>query len=640
MRFAEPSYLVVAALAATVLILLFLALGRARRRALAQVGSLRLLPGLTASLSRRRRLFKQASIVTGAVLMCVALARPQLGFRWEQAHRRGVDILFAIDTSKSMLTRDVKPNRLERAKLAVRSLIRKFPRDRVGLVAFAGSAFVETPLTLDHAIFDESVAGLDTHVIPLGGTNIESAIEKADGALASNGHRKVVVLITDGENLDGSAMKAAQQAAKDKVVVYTLGVGTPKGELIPERGPDGQTRFVRDENGVLVTSRLDEGLLARIARATGGDYRPLGDSGQGLEALYADKLSKLPRSDLASRSTRVPVERYQWPLGLALLLLAIEPLVSERRRIRNHLRHAKTAARPVAAAVGLGGLLVSSLALASPQSAQRAYQKGDFASAERQYAEAAKATPSDPRLNFNLGAAAYRKGDFNRAGKAFESALRSDNLKLQEQAYYDLGNASYRLGETTLAKKDIEATKRQWKQAISEYQGALRLRPDDADARFNLEFVKKRLADLERQQKQQKQQNGGKGAQDQKQNGGKGAQDQKQNGGKGAQDQKQNGGKGAQDQKQNGGKGAQDQKNNDGKGAQDQKNQTGGQQGTPPPQGQHSAKQGEAPATPGDLSEADAEALLDSLRGELRVATPASGPKLPAAQQQQPRKDW
>ena len=629
MRFADPSYLVVAALAATVLILLFSALGRARRRALAQVGSLRLLPGLTASLSRRRRLLKQASIVAGAVLMCVALARPQLGFRWEQAHRRGVDILFAIDTSKSMLTRDVKPNRLERAKLAVRSLIRKFPRDRVGLVAFAGSAFVETPLTLDHAIFDESVAGLDTHVIPLGGTNIAASIEKADGALASNGHRKVVVLISDGENLDGSAMKAAQQAAKDEVVVYTLGVGTPKGELIPEQGPDGQTQFVRDENGALVTSRLDAGLLAKIARATGGDYRPLGDSGQGLEALYADKLSKLPRSDLASRSTRVPIERYQWPLGLALLLLAIEPLVSERRRMRSHSRHAKTAARPVAAAVGLGALLVSSVALASPQSAQRAYQKGDFASAERQYAQAAKATPSDPRLSFNLGAAAYRKGEFDRAGKAFESALRSDNLKLQGQAYYNLGNASYRLGETTLAKKEIEATKRRWKQAIGEYQGALRLRPDDADARFNLEFVKKRLADLERQQKQQKQQNGGKGAQD-----------QKQNGGKGAQDQKQNGGKGAQDQKQNGGKGAQDQKNNDGKGAQDQKNQTGGQQGTPPPQGQHSAKQGEAPATPGDLSEADAEALLDSLRGELRVATPASGPKLPAAQQQQPRKDW
>ena len=645
MQFADPTYLIVAAVAAAALVVLFVALGRARQRALARIGSSRLLPGLTASLSRRRRLFKQASIVLGAALVCVALARPQVGFRWEEAHRRGADILFAIDTSKSMLTRDIKPNRLERAKLAVRSLVEKFPGDRVGLVAFAGSAFLQTPLTLDHEIFDESVASLDTSVIPLGGTNIAGAIQKAREALSDTGHRKVVVLITDGENLDGNAVKAAQQAAKDEVMIYTLGVGTPKGELIPEQGPDGKTQFVRDEQGVLVTSRLDDGLLARIARATGGDYRPLGDSGQGLDALYTEKLSKLPQSDLAARTVRVPIERYQWPLGLGLVLLGIEPLLGERRR-RRRSRQARTAGRLVAAAAGLTALLVSSSAWASPQSARRAYQQGDFDSAVQQYAAAAKTAPNDPRLSFNLGAAAYRKGAFEQAGKAFESVLRSDDLGLQQQAYYNLGNASYRLGEETLAKKDVEATKREWKQAIDEYQRSLRLRPEDEDARFNLELTKKRLAELEQKQKQKQnsgakdQKHKGKGAQNQKQKGKQGAQDQKHKG-QGAKDQKQKG-QDAQNQKQNGKQGAQDQKQT-GQGAQDQKQKGQNPQNQPraqQPPGQHRGKQGEAPAAPGELSKADAKALLDSLRGELRVGGHQGQPKHPTTPQRQPRKDW
>ena len=626
MQFADPTYLIVAAVAAAVLVALFLALGRARKRALAQIGASRLLPGLTASLSRRRRLFKQAAIVLGVVLVCVALARPQLGFRWEEAHRRGADILFAIDTSKSMLTRDIKPDRLERAKLAVRSLVEKFPGDRVGLVAFAGSAFLQTPLTLDHGIFDESVASLDTSVIPLGGTNIAGAIRKARETLSDTGHRKVLVLITDGENLDGNAVKAAEQAAKDEVAIYTLGVGTPKGELIPERGSNGETKFVRDAQGKLVTSRLDDGLLARVARATGGDYRPLGDSGQGLEALYAEKLSKLPQSDLAARTVRVPIERYQWPLGLGLLLLGIEPLIGERRR-RRHPRKARTAGRLVAAAAGLTALLASSSAWASPRSARRAYEQGDFDTAVQQYAAAAKATPSDPRLSFNLGAAAYRKGAFEQAGKAFESALRSDDLGLQQRAYYNLGNASYRLGEATLAKKDVEATKRQWKQAIDEYERSLQLRADDEDARFNLALTKKRLKELEQQQKKQQQKQK---SNQQKKN--SGAQDQKQKGKQGAQDQEQKGKQGAQDQKQNG-QDAQDQKQN-GQDAQDQKPQPG------QPREQQRGKQGEAPAAAGEMSKADAKALLDSLRGELRVGARQQSRKTPTAQQQQPRKDW
>lgn len=598
MRFADPRFLIVAVVAAAVLVALFALVGRSRRRALASIGSLHLLSALTGSLSPGRRLLRQAAVVGGVTLLCVALARPQLGYRWEQTHRRGVDLLFAIDTSKSMLTRDVKPDRLERAKLAVRSLVEKFPDDRVGLVAFAGSAFVQTPLTLDHGIVDESVAALDTNVIPLGGTDIASAIDQADKALSGDEHRKILVLITDGEDLAGDAVAAAERAVKDGVVIYTLGVGTPRGELIPVAGPDGHTAFVRDETGALVTSRLDEALLGKIARATGGDYRPLGDGGQGLEALYQDELSKLPRSDLASRSVRVPIERYQWPLGAGLLLLAIEPLVNERRR-RRRVPALPGGARTAAAAAGLAALLVAPVASASPQSAERAYGRGDFPAAEEQYAQAAKAAPGDARLSFNLGAAAYRNGDFDGAAKAFESTLRTDDLALQQRAYYDLGDASFRLGERTLAKKDVEATIGHWKRSIDDYEGSLRLKPDDADARFNLELVKRRLAELEKKQQEQKQ--------------------QQQQQGQGQQ----------QDQRQ-------------------QQQQSQGQQ-QQPQQGQGQQQQGQASrddtardqhAAPGELSKAEAQALLDSLRGELRVRSRAPADAKRLAPQDEARKDW
>jgi Ca-activated chloride channel family protein len=645
MRFADPTYLIVAAVVAVVLVALLFALARARRRALEQIGSLRLLPDLTASLSRRRRLLKQVAVVLGATLVFVALARPQIGYRWEEAHRRGVDVLFAIDTSKSMLTRDVKPNRLERAKLAVRSLVQKFPGDRVGLVAFAGSAFVQTPLTLDHGIFDESVAALDTNVIPLGGTDLASAIAKADKALAGDAHNKVLVLITDGEDLSGDALAAAEQAGKDGVVIYTLGVGTPKGELIPEPGPDGQTQFVRDETGALVTSRLGEELLGRIARATGGDYRPLGDSGQGLESLYRDELSKLPQSDLASRNVRVPLERYQWPLGVALVLLGIEPLVGERRRARRQAQSmasgpsSRAPGRAAALAAGVAALLVAPVAAASPQSAESAYRKGDFGAAEQQYAAAAKGAPSDPRLSFNLGAAAYRKGDFDEASEAFESTLRAEDLGLQEQAYYNLGNTSFRVGEAKLANKDVEATKGAWKRAIGEYEGALRLRADDADARFNLELVKRRLADLEKKEEQQKQdqeqnkdQQQSKDQKDQK--GGQGSQDQKQGAGQKPQDQKQGAGQKPQDPKPQGGQGSQGQPD------QQQPPQDQTKRGAPGQEGQgHGAEQQQA--GPGELSKADAEALLDSLRGDLKLTDHGAGAQTKqVTPPRAPRRDW
>jgi Ca-activated chloride channel family protein len=669
MRFAQPSFLVVAAVACLVVMGLMALAGRSRDRALLQLGAPHLIGGLIASLSPLRRRLKQAMIVAGVTLLLVSLARPQLGYRWEEVHRRGVDLLFAVDTSKSMLTRDVKPNRLERAKLAVRDLVQRFPDDRVGLVAFAGSAFLQTPLTLDHGIFVQSLDALDTSVIPLGGTDVASAIEAASKALSDDRHKKVLVLLTDGEDLQGDALVAAEQASKAGLVIDTIGVGTPSGELVPIAAGDGPTQFVRDEQGNLVTSRLDEPLLRRIAQATGGTYRPLGDTGAGLASLYTESLSKLPQSDLAGRTQKVPIERYQWPLGLALVLLGVEPLVGERRRRNAASRHAragKSSRGPrLAAGVGLGALLlVSASASASPQSAERAYRAGKFDQAEADYANAQKAAPRDARLSFDLGDAAYRKGDFDGAAKAFETTLRGDDLKLQEKAYYNLGNVRYRMGEHALAGKDVEATRSAWKAAVSRYEGAIALDANDQEARDNLALVKRRLAELDQQQQKDQDKSAQEPKNDKNQKNDKNSKnDKNQKDGNGKPDARDDG-RGQPDPANGKGppkEGAPPKSTTAGPNGANPSQGGGPKESTPqgqgpqtsqaPPSGHGDAKNAgapsgepsaaDAPSAPGELSKQEARALLDSLRGDLAVTPRAPlGPKAPHSDDTAPRRDW
>lgn len=658
MQFHRPIFLLVAFVVGALLTALYVHLAASRRRALAQLGASHLLSQLTASVSRAKRRVKAVMVVTGVVLVAIALARPQYGSRWEQAHRRGVDVLFAVDTSKSMLTPDLKPNRLERAKLAVRDLVEKFPGDRVGLVAFAGSAFLETPLTLDHGIFEQSLGGLDTSVIPLGGTDVASAIEVSKRALADDEHKKIMILLTDGEDLSGDAVAAARAAAKEGLTIYTVGVGTPRGELVPLTTKDGKTTYVEDEAGKLVTSKLDEGLLRSVATATGGSYRALGDDGRGLESLYREELASLPRSDLAARSQQVPIERYQWPLGLGLLLLGVEPLINERRRAHKARlaapsRPARSSwARLVAAGVSALAALLSfvPVASASPQSAEHAYHDGKFAKAQGDYASAAKGAPSDPRLQFNLGAAAYRNGALDDASKAFEAALHTDDTQLQEHAYYDLGDVLYRKGQATLKDGKTDETIGAWKKAISSYESGLRLDTRDADATFNRDFVKRKLAELEKKKQDEQSKND-----EQKKEQDKKPQDQKGQGQEKPNDSKSNDAKGSGSASQKDGakgRGA-DPKPGDPKANPESKaGSPNGQQpqpstsapGAPQPQAGESASKGaatsepEAPAGPGELSKSDARALLDSLRGDLQMRPSQTPPTTPMVDRAQ--KDW
>ena len=236
---------------------------------------------LTRSISLGRRRVQRGLFLAALICLFVALAGPLVGFRWEQVSRRGNEIIFAIDTSRSMLTPDVKPNRLTRAKLAIDDFAKKLDGDAVGIVAFAGTAFLACPMTLDYGAFHESLDAIDTNTIPRGGTNISSAIQAAQAALRRRpGSDKILILVTDGEDLEGNALEAAQTAAKaDGLKIYTVGVGTAAGDLIPI-SPEQGGGFVKDETGAFVKSRLDEQGLKAIAGRPADSTCPLGTQGR------------------------------------------------------------------------------------------------------------------------------------------------------------------------------------------------------------------------------------------------------------------------------------------------------------------------------------------------------------------------
>ncbi|HEY0801382.1 MAG TPA: VWA domain-containing protein, partial [Steroidobacteraceae bacterium] len=333
MRFSAPVWLSAGLLAAVLVVWLWRIHDARQYAALAKFVAARLRQQLTRSISPARRRAQRGLFLGALICLFIALAGPQVGFRWEQISRRGNEIIFAIDTSRSMSTPDVKPNRLTRAKLAIDDFAKQLDGDAVGIVAFAGTAFLACPITLDYGAFHESLSAIDTRTIPRGGTNISSAIQAAQVALRRRpAGDKILILITDGEDLEGSAFEAAQSAARtDGLKIYSVGVGTAAGDLIPI-SPEQGGGFVKDDAGAFVRSRLDETALKAIAGATGGFYVPLGTQGEGLELIFKTVLSTIAKRDLASRQQRIYTERYQWPLAASIGMLFASLLIGTRRR--------------------------------------------------------------------------------------------------------------------------------------------------------------------------------------------------------------------------------------------------------------------------------------------------------------------
>jgi len=478
---------------------------RRRSERVAQFIHANLVEQLTLGLSVIRRKAKLILLLVVVLLLFLALARPKGGYELQKTETRTLDILVAVDTSRSMLATDQSPNRLERAKLAVLDLMRLAKRDRLGLIAFSGTAFLQCPLTIDRNAFIQNVNSLSTDIIPQGGTAISEAITEALRTFKKEeDNHKVLVLMTDGEDHEAGVTEAAEKANNIGMKIFTIGLGSPEGELIQLPNPQtGRLEFLKDESGNVVKSRLNETLLRKLSTDTGAFYLPL-QGADTMERLYEAGLAGLTPNRVENQMTKRYIERYQWLLGLAVFLLLGEMLLGEGRR--------PSPKSSPAALAALGLLLAAPAALATPADARRAMEQDDFGRALRLYEKLLVESPEDARLHYNAGAAAYGAGDFEKARNHFNSTLASPEapLPLQQRAFYNLGNAMFRLGETT---ENPDDKAKQWIGALKKYEGAFDLSkqlektPDDEDAQFNTDIVKKRLEQL-KQQQQQKQQQG------------------------------------------------------------------------------------------------------------------------------------
>src|SRR5688500_14458060 len=301
MRFEYQSLVWIALGATLVLIAFFWWAWRTKQRLLTRFVGSKLLNNLTAGISPSLQKARMVLVVFAVLFLLLALARPQWGFDWEEARQRGLDVVVAIDTSRSMLAADIAPNRLARAKLAALDLKRLARTDRVGLIAFAGSAFLQCPLSFDDEAFRQNVIALDVNIIPQGGSALAEAIEAARAAFERKGdNHKVLVLFTDGEDNVGEAIDVAKKAAKEGLRIFTVGVGTPNGELLRITDGKGRADYIRDDQGNVVKSRLNEKLLQQIAQASDGFYMLLAGANT-MDLLYERGLAPLPKSEQSAR---------------------------------------------------------------------------------------------------------------------------------------------------------------------------------------------------------------------------------------------------------------------------------------------------------------------------------------------------
>jgi len=492
MRFEHPYLLWLLAVVPPVLVLFFWWGNRVRQKLLTQFVEPRLLASLTVGLSPTRRKIRFALVIAAVALLIITVAQFQHGFDLQQIEQRGLDIVVAVDTSKSMLATDIAPNRLARAKLAALELMQKATTDRLGLVAFAGEGFLECPLTIDNNAFQQSVQALDVNSIPEGGTAIADAINTALTAFKEGDHYKALVLLTDGEDNDEGALEAAQNAAKQGLKIFTIGIGTAEGTLVTVTDASGNTDYIRDDKGQVLKTKLNEGLLQQIATATGGFYLPLRGA-DTVDLLYDKGLSQLPKAEGQGRVIRRYHEQYQWFLAAAMLLLIAEIFFPERR-IPTRSSGTKTGSRQpappkiqsVPTAVLLLLVLLPVAAHASPAGAMRDYQAGNFTNALTEFTKLAEVQTNDLRLIFNAGDAAYRATNFDLAQTLFSQVTVSPSLKLQEQAFYNLGNVQFQKAKQA---KDLDGLEQGFDAAAKIYQRAVSLDTNDVDAAFNMRFA-------------------------------------------------------------------------------------------------------------------------------------------------------
>ena len=428
----------------------------------------------------------------------LSLLQPKWGFQWQEIQRKGVDVMIAVDVSQSMMAEDLKPNRMVRAKRKIMDLLDLVQGDRIGLIAFAGTSYLQCPLTLDYGAFSMFLELLGPDLIPQQGTAIDEAILQAAAAFEEGTQKsRALILITDGEEHSGAYLQAAREASQLGVRIYTLGIGSPEGVPIPH--PDLPSATLKDESGNIVITRLNEDILKQIAQVSGGAYVRATAVDQDLRQIYEGEiLQKLEMRDLKSTRRKNFENRFQFFLGIALILLFLEPFFTKNQWLSSAGKLGKTFS--VALFLGLSGTSsanISSVAqyfgFASEQEEQTREALNDYK--QEQYEESVQkfsnlelVNPEEELYKYNLANSLYKAGDFNQALGYYSQLSNSRNTDLALASKYNEGNSFFKLGK--------------WEEAAKSYESVLQQDPNHERAEQNLELVKKLMEQHQQQQQQ------------------------------------------------------------------------------------------------------------------------------------------
>lgn len=450
---------------------------KTRQKILARFSSPKGLAVIAPEVGSGRRWLKAGLVLCSLLFICLALSGPQYGYKWQTIEQKGVDIIVAVDLSRSMLAADIQPTRLDRAKREIYDLLAMLKGDRMGLVAFAGTAFLQCPLTLDYQAFNIFLNSLTPDSMPVGGTDISGALITSLSAFdLKTSSRKAVILITDGENTGSTdPLEAAESARKAGVKLFCIGVGSVAGVPVPaETGG-----IKKDRSGNIILTKIDEEALKKMAVLTGGAYVRSVAGSMDLDIIYSNEIrGKMEASTLSTDKKQVWEDRFQWVLAFAILALGAEFFVP-------------AVVRKKAALSAMVLLLLWSVPVHAGNPMRdgiEAYNQGAYDKALKLFIDAQLEHPDRADILYNIGNAYYHIGDFEAAAKSYKEALKTENRLLQQKTRYNLGNADFR--------------KKQYEEAVRNYEEALKLNPDDVQAEQNLEYVKKIMEQAKEQQKQ------------------------------------------------------------------------------------------------------------------------------------------
>lgn len=491
-RFEDPIYLYLLVLIPILALIRFISYRNQKKR-LHKFGEPALLKELMPDVSRFRPSVKFWILQGALALLVVMLARPQLGTKISHEKRVGIETIIAMDISNSMRAEDIVPSRLDRSKMMVENLVDHFSNDKIGLIVFAGDAFVQLPITSDHVSAKMFLSSIDPSMIATQGTDLARAVDMATHSFTQEeGIGKAIVVITDGEDHEGGAVESAKAAKDNGMRVYVLGVGSVNGAPVPIPGTGD---YMKDQAGNTVMSALNEDMCKQVAQAGGGAYIHVENNSAAQDQLD-NELDKLAKKETTATMYSEFDEQFQAFGVLALLLLILEICIFDRKNpLLKHLSLFGNKKKVTTMLL----LLVTMTVVAQTdrqyiRQGNKQFHRGDYPGAEVSFRKAVEKNPQNPQAVFNLGNALMAQKKDSAAVEQFENAARLETNPLRKsQSYHNMGV--------------ICQTHKMYGEAIEAYKNALRLNPDDDETRYNLVLCKHQKQKQDQNRQNQDQQN-------------------------------------------------------------------------------------------------------------------------------------